>query len=400
MKTIRFFLAATVAALTLSAMTAQATVKSAGWGLDGLWFNPGIDSQGFDIKYIQRADGKEELFVSWFTYDIGGTKHAWIVAQGDLFDGSATMTATETYGGQFNNATVAGRADVGTITVQLVDCNNALVSWAINAPHLKISNVGSSSLIRLSPLAQNNGRTLCDGEPTGVAQSDDSQQFVPLIGKGRISIYTLQGVPVQNDRSHAQGPYYSFTSNLDYCSDADYSAYCTATGKPVVTIYDDVDEGCVGNRLRVEVPGNPVAITDKFFAYLTDGRVRVQRTSDLRMIVDESAKITSTVDASNTVAGFITSNRVRVVDLNGTLLADENASSNARVSVSDTMYAYVSGNLWRVYRTKDRSKVFETTINNDNNPIIRVTNSRAYFFGSNTTGFVVNYDGSMVGSIN
>lgn len=149
--------------------SAPAYADNVGFGMDGLWYDATVDQygqstngQGFDVKYIKRTNGAQEVVLYWYTYDSSGTRHVWLIGQGNLIGNAAQLNLMRVTGGKFNTKTPpVTLTTVGTMTFTLVDCNNANVSWAFNQSFEGISGAGYLNLSRISPLLSVNGYDLC-----------------------------------------------------------------------------------------------------------------------------------------------------------------------------------------------------------------------------------------------
>lgn len=109
-------------------------------GLNDAWFNPNTSGQGF---FINVFPGRKELFLSWFTYDterpdpgvmaeIGEPGHRWFTAFGPYDDNRAELNLELTIGGVFNDAPPDPvTSSDGSIEVEFMDCENAIVSFDI-----------------------------------------------------------------------------------------------------------------------------------------------------------------------------------------------------------------------------------------------------------------------------
>ena len=101
-------------------------------GMDGSWYDPETNGQGFFIDTHESAAGDGFIFVSWFTYGSEtGSGQRWLTAQG-AFDGSeATIDVYETTGGSFDQSTAVETIPVGTMTIGFEDCGTATLSYSI-----------------------------------------------------------------------------------------------------------------------------------------------------------------------------------------------------------------------------------------------------------------------------
>lgn len=130
-------------------------------GLTGAWFNPATPGQGWLLDVIDTEDRKE-IFAAWFTWDVASgdapslqnakgfasDANRWLTAGGSFDGDSATLTLSRSTGGVFNDPQPTGIETVGTLTVQFIDCANALFSWNFDDDAFPDDSV---EVIRLSP---------------------------------------------------------------------------------------------------------------------------------------------------------------------------------------------------------------------------------------------------------
>jgi hypothetical protein len=113
--------------------------------MDGAWFNSETRGQGFKIDAYP---ANNFMFVAWFTY---GDRYAsglrWLTAQGPFSGDEATLKIYDTTGGAFDDPTVPGREEVGTMTVQFADCGHATVTYDLPEEALQ----GVIPVIRVVP---------------------------------------------------------------------------------------------------------------------------------------------------------------------------------------------------------------------------------------------------------
>jgi hypothetical protein len=123
-------------------------------GLNGSWYNPETDGQGFFIEIFPELG---TMFVAWFTFDttpagseetavIGDPNHRWYTAQGP-YDGTAgELTLYNTEGGIFNQNTQTSNTAVGTLNIDFDGCRTAVVEFDIPANNIS----GTIPLTRIS----------------------------------------------------------------------------------------------------------------------------------------------------------------------------------------------------------------------------------------------------------
>jgi hypothetical protein len=110
-------------------------------GLNGSWYNPETGGQGFFIDVL--ADSNT-FFLSWFTYEnmmvdttttshIGNPGNRWMTALGELGEGNTVdLTINNTSGGLFNDPASVESNEVGTMTVEFINCTEGVISFAFN----------------------------------------------------------------------------------------------------------------------------------------------------------------------------------------------------------------------------------------------------------------------------
>lgn len=111
-------------------------------GLNDAWFNPLTSGQGFFFNVFPEAG---VFFMAWFTYDVerpgeevgailGEAGHRWITAQGPFVGNTATLNATLSEGGLFDDPTAVTNSGYGTVTVTFNDCDTAEVAYNFPEP--------------------------------------------------------------------------------------------------------------------------------------------------------------------------------------------------------------------------------------------------------------------------
>ena len=125
-------------------------------GMDGAWINEQTLGQGFLIDAHPNPDGGNYIFVAWFTYgDDTASGQRWLTAQGD-FAGSSTaeIPIHETTGGRFDDPQVVSVGEVGTMTIDFIDCSNASLTYSLTDDGID----GDMAISRLIP----GGQALCE----------------------------------------------------------------------------------------------------------------------------------------------------------------------------------------------------------------------------------------------
>jgi hypothetical protein len=107
-------------------------------GMDGAWFEPATSGQGFLIDSNPGENGEDFMFVAWFTYgDDTASGQYWLTAQGNFEGSVAEMVVYETTDGSFNDPRRPTSEPVGTMTIDFVDCSNALLTYSITDQDLE-----------------------------------------------------------------------------------------------------------------------------------------------------------------------------------------------------------------------------------------------------------------------
>ena len=111
-------------------------------GLNGAWYDPNTNGQGFMIS-VQESKGT--VFLAWFTYEtwtyenafkdpelatIGDAKQRWLTAEGPYDGNSAELVVLSSGGGLFDQAIPAPVLQpVGSISLQFEDCAYGTVRY-------------------------------------------------------------------------------------------------------------------------------------------------------------------------------------------------------------------------------------------------------------------------------
>lgn len=109
-------------------------------GLNGSWFYPATDGQGFLIDVLPENG---QVFLAWFTYDtdfpprdatanLGNAGQRWMTALGNYSDSQAVLDIYQAEGGLFDmTAPKPDQAKDGTIILEFKDCNSGTVTYDI-----------------------------------------------------------------------------------------------------------------------------------------------------------------------------------------------------------------------------------------------------------------------------
>jgi hypothetical protein len=113
-----------------------------GRGLNGSWFNPATDGQGF--LFEASADGV--FTFAWFTFGDNGS-YDWFTGAGEYRGNLATLSITSTRGGRFNDPAPVSFSDAGTATFTLESCTRGRFDFVLTDP----PRSGSIPLQKLLP---------------------------------------------------------------------------------------------------------------------------------------------------------------------------------------------------------------------------------------------------------
>jgi hypothetical protein len=133
----------------LAAVGAASIAELADPALDatGYWYDPSRSGQGWHFEAL----AGERFVATWYTFDAGGAR-LWIVANGSLVDGVATLDAFVAQGGVFPTAAAAAATQNlpwGQLRFRFTDCGHGTVEWA---PRVETGlPAGSAQIQRLTP---------------------------------------------------------------------------------------------------------------------------------------------------------------------------------------------------------------------------------------------------------
>jgi len=120
----------------LTAEPAEPPELNDGW--DGAWFDDETPGQGFLMDAQVIKEGDDFIFVSWFTYgDDSASGQRWLTAQGPLTGMDADLVVYETTGGSFDSPGFDVTESVGTMTIEFIDCSNALLNYSLTGEGLE-----------------------------------------------------------------------------------------------------------------------------------------------------------------------------------------------------------------------------------------------------------------------
>lgn len=113
-----------------------------GRGLNGSWFNPATDGQGF--LFEATVDGV--FTFAWFTFGDNGS-YDWFTGAGEYRGNVATLSITRTRGGRFNDPAPVTFSSAGTATFTLESCTRGRFDFSLTDP----ARSGSITLQKLLP---------------------------------------------------------------------------------------------------------------------------------------------------------------------------------------------------------------------------------------------------------
>jgi 6-phosphogluconolactonase (cycloisomerase 2 family) len=109
-------------------------------GLNGSWFYPSTNGQGFLIDVFPDSG---QMFLAWFTYDtdlpsedaaanLGNAGQRWMTALGSYSDNQAVLDIYQAEGGLFDmSSPVPVQTMDGTVIVEFSDCNSGTITYNI-----------------------------------------------------------------------------------------------------------------------------------------------------------------------------------------------------------------------------------------------------------------------------
>jgi plastocyanin len=113
-----------------------------GRGLNGSWFNPATDGQGF--LFEASADGV--FTFAWFTWGDNGS-YDWLTGAGAYRGNVATLSVTRSRGGRFNDPAPVSFGSAGSATFTLESCTRGRFEFTLTDP----PRSGSIMLQKLLP---------------------------------------------------------------------------------------------------------------------------------------------------------------------------------------------------------------------------------------------------------
>ncbi|NNL95754.1 MAG: hypothetical protein HKO64_09050 [Xanthomonadales bacterium] len=132
-------------------MVTEPTINA---GMNDAWVSADAPLQGFFFTYYPQAN---IFFLSWFTFDsvipggpsavFGAADQRWVTGVGTPDGNKVTISVELTSGGVFNDSdpTATQTPNYGTITIEFINCNEALMTY--NFPSLGLS--GEMTLTRV-----------------------------------------------------------------------------------------------------------------------------------------------------------------------------------------------------------------------------------------------------------
>jgi hypothetical protein len=120
----------------LSKIAAESLEMNDSW--DGAWFDNNAPGQGFLMDAQTKPEGDDFIFVSWFTYgEDSASGQRWLTAQGSLKGTTADLVVYETTGGSFDQPDFDETKSVGSMTINFVDCSNAMLTFSLPGESLE-----------------------------------------------------------------------------------------------------------------------------------------------------------------------------------------------------------------------------------------------------------------------
>ncbi len=119
----------------------------------GSWYSPSQDGHGFMAEILENNAGTIML-MTWYTYVDG--EQVWMVGNGPVEGNSATLSVLYGAGGQFPPNFDPDEVNFepwGTFTFDLIDNNNATISWTSTEPGFSSDELDVTRLTSLSGLA-------------------------------------------------------------------------------------------------------------------------------------------------------------------------------------------------------------------------------------------------------
>lgn len=140
-----------------TALPTEVTLSSLNAGLNGAWYNPATDGQGFMIEVYPDLS---LIHLAWYTFDttfadgnetavVGEPNHRWLTATGEFNGSSAEMTVYLTQGGIFNQDNLVTDTETGTINIDFDGCRFATLDY-------ELTDSGLSGSIDLSRVSESN----------------------------------------------------------------------------------------------------------------------------------------------------------------------------------------------------------------------------------------------------
>ena len=127
-------------------------------GLNGSWYYPGTDGQGFFIDVFPDIG---QMFVAWFTFDtehpdesvtanLGHPGQRWLTAQGEYFNNQAVLDVYMSGGGLFDTRPPIPEVEKdGTLTVEFEDCKTGTVTY-------DIPSIGRQGVVPIQRIREDN----------------------------------------------------------------------------------------------------------------------------------------------------------------------------------------------------------------------------------------------------
>ncbi|HEX4480973.1 MAG TPA: hypothetical protein VH082_09205 [Rudaea sp.] len=126
----------------------------------GSWFDPDTGGQGIELTIIPAGNGSSGLvFGAWFTFDAPPANDSlhehWFTLQGDMstaLNGTVTVPIIQSVGGSLDSLPSTFYAQVGTVTLSMLSCTSATMSYSFNNSTAAKSFANLSGSINLTKI--------------------------------------------------------------------------------------------------------------------------------------------------------------------------------------------------------------------------------------------------------
>ena len=131
---------------SINEILAKEPISAINAGFNDAWFNQETNSQGF---FIVVYPDLEQMFVTWYTYDLGrpddsvtaqlgGPGQRWLTAQGGFINNRASLQVWVAKGGVFDSPTPEPYLEAdGEFIVEFTTCNEGTITYDIPSVNLQ-----------------------------------------------------------------------------------------------------------------------------------------------------------------------------------------------------------------------------------------------------------------------